>query len=92
MKTLCDKIPTVGEECKLLVGLYGGEIIDYLLNKLDPYTVCKELDLCKASKIEAVQPLMTGILTPLDMLPLQLPLQTIDTGKHYIAMNCLSIC
>ena len=71
LETVCDKIPYISSECHLFVEKYEKEIIDYLMKKLDPYTICKKIHLCESSQLQSVQPLLTGILTPLDTLPLQ---------------------
>ena len=46
---VCGFLPdSISAECKQLVDTYGDELIQLLLQNLDPETICKEIGLCSA--------------------------------------------
>ena len=68
----CALLPSEYKDiCDSIVEDYISEIIEKLLKNIDPYEICKEIGLCKANKFQALQPSLTGILSPVDTLPLQ---------------------
>ena len=41
----------IREECKSFVAQYGEDIIDLLINEVDPQQVCSKLTLCKVQLV-----------------------------------------
>lgn len=49
----CEKLPgEYRQMCDTVVLLYGHQIIEYILKKEDPKTLCHQLGLCKEKKVE----------------------------------------
>ena len=69
---MCTVFPSdLTDACKSVIDKYETVIIKFLLQNLDPYTICKKIGLCSASKKSALQPGLMGILSPVDTLPLE---------------------
>ena len=57
VEKVCSFLPSaLSAECDVIVESYGPVIIDYIINKEDPETLCTQLDLCKRSSEEKQQP------------------------------------
>ncbi|XP_048256787.1 prosaposin-like [Haliotis rufescens] len=55
LEKVCTLLPaTISAECSQFVQEYGPAVINLLVNKLDPKSVCKTLRLCTSSKVAEV--------------------------------------
>lgn len=72
LEKACTYVPSeLTDTCKDIIDRFEPDIIKLLLKNIDPYTICKEIGLCSSSKLQALQPGLMGILSPMDTLPLE---------------------
>ncbi len=63
LNKVCDSAPIfLRTPCHMLVTEYGATIVEKLLQKADPDTICKAIGACSSSKVEQViKPIMTQL-------------------------------
>ena len=70
MEKACSEIAALKDFCDTILHEYFDEIIKKLLEDVNPLQICEDIGLCKVSVLQALQPSLTGILSPVDTLPL----------------------
>ena len=70
MEKACSEIAEIKEFCDTILDQYLDKIIQELLADVNPLEICEDIGLCKVSLLQALQPALTGILSPVDTLPL----------------------